>query len=115
VPRLYLAVAVDAYSSPVPLEGHWTRLETPLTRRERRLLVLLGCVIVLAAAGISAYSLAGGSDASEPGCVTATFAASLGGATVHRCGAAARQFCRTQGPRNARVAEACRRAGITTG
>jgi hypothetical protein len=98
----------------MPLEQHWNRLGTPLSRREKGLLALLGCLVVLSVAGVAAYSLAHRSS-TQAGCVTATFAASLGGTTVHKCGAAAREFCRSDGPRNAQVAEACRKQGIATG
>jgi hypothetical protein len=36
----------------------------------------------------------------------------MGGARLHNCGSAAHRFCRTQGPRDARIAAACRKQGF---
>jgi hypothetical protein len=95
----------------MPVEGHWERLATPLSRREKRLLIALGVLVAAVVAAISIYAV---TDTSGPqaGCVSATFAASLGGTTVHACGADAQKLCRTRAPENEPIAAACRQAGI---
>jgi hypothetical protein len=99
----------------MPVEGHWDRLGTPLSRREKRLLIAVGCLLIAIVAAIAIYSLADRSSSKpQAGCVTATFGASLGGATVQKCGAAAREFCRSQSLHSAQVADACRQQGIPT-
>jgi hypothetical protein len=98
----------------MPVEGNWERVRTPLSRREKRLLVGIAALVAALVAGIAIYA-ATDSSSDAPGCVTATWAASLGGTTVHKCGAEAVAFCRSQGPRISAVAEACRREGIATG
>ena len=95
----------------MPLEGHWRRLETPLSRRDKRVLAAIACVAALATGGgIYAYvdRAPGRSDA---GCVTVVIPSTLGGSTIRRCGAAARTFCRTEAGNNPEVAAQCRRKG----
>jgi hypothetical protein len=95
----------------MPVEGNWERVRTPLSPREKRLLVGIAALAAALLAGIGIYAVTDSSGDAQ-GCVTATWAASLGGTTVHKCGAEAEAFCRTQGPRIAAIAEACRREGI---
>jgi hypothetical protein len=74
--------------------GQSKRLSKPLSwgRREKAVVAaLIGCV-VLAAIGLGAYALTSGAP-SRSDCVEVTFASTLGGATVHACGAHARHVC----------------------
>jgi hypothetical protein len=99
----------------MPVERHAERLATPLSRRDKRFLLGAGIVAALAIlAGTVYLAFHGGSRAGEK-CFSATFAASLGGATVHYCGAAAAHYCRVNATGAPRVAEACRRAGFAVG
>jgi hypothetical protein len=95
----------------VPVEEQSRR---PLARRDR---VAIAVVALAAAAGFAAGTVlaveSGGP--SGAGCVEVTFPASLGGETIRRCGSEALSFCSTEGPRNRRIADACRRAGIEPG
>lgn len=102
----------------MPLEGQWARQNAPLrptSRRERRLLALF---LVLIVAGVAAvlYATLHGSAAKQSGCVSVTAATSTGGATLQQCGAAARAWCREQGPRTDAFAQqvqaACERARV---
>ncbi len=92
------------------------RLSQPLRwgRREKTIVaILLGC-IVLAAVGLGAFALSGGS-ASGKGCITVTFASTDGGAQLHACGAQARQICASPagyGTLGPQLRVACRRAGF---
>ena len=98
----------------MPVERQAERLATPLSRRDKRFLLAAGVVAALAIlAGILYVALRDGSRTGES-CFTATFAASVGGATVHYCGAAAVHYCRVNA-RGSKVAEACRRAGFAVG
>ena len=96
----------------MPVEGHWERANTPLRSRDRRALVVVAVVTVLVAIGLGiAYALAPGAK-SDAGCVVVDVPSTMGGATVRNCGAAAHEFCRTQGPRDRTVATACTTQGF---
>ena len=98
----------------MPVERHAERLATPLSRRDRHLLFVLGAVVVIAlVAGVLYLALRGGTANGER-CFTATYASSVGGATVHHCGADAVHYCRVDAG-IPQVAEACRKAGFAVG
>ena len=85
----------------MPLEGHWQRVNTPLretTRRERVLVrVLLAAVgIAVVAAVVVAIATSRGSNGggAAEGCVRVDVASTMGGGTLHPCGAQAAEFCR---------------------
>ena len=96
----------------MPVEGQWQRANTPLSRRDER---LLGAVAALAAAGAAAAGIAYATHTgSSPGaaCVVVDVPSTMGGARLRNCGSAAHRFCRTQGPLDPRIAAACRRQGF---
>jgi hypothetical protein len=96
----------------MPLEGHWRRVQTPLDRRDKRLVVLLAVLAVALAAGGGLYAaFARSSSRSDAGCVVVKVASTMGGATLRNCGAAAVAFCRAQAPLHVEIAAACRRRG----
>jgi len=99
---------------PVPVERQAERLSTPLRRSDRRFLAALGLAAALAAVGVVVWSLARGGDSSGARCFTATFAASVGGSTVHYCGGQASHYCRVNATAP-EVAAACRKAGFVVG
>ena len=98
----------------MPVEKQAERLATPLGGRDRRFLALLGLVTVLAILAGGVYAATRGGDPAGAACFSATYASSVGGATVHECGAAAVHYCRVDAVEPA-VAAACRRAGFTVG
>jgi hypothetical protein len=49
---------------------------------------------------------------SGAGCVVVDVPSTMGGARLRNCGKAAHEFCRTQGPRDGLVADACRKQGF---
>ena len=99
----------------MPFEGQAERLATPLSGRDRRFIVALVCVFVLAiAASVFAYTKRPAAP-SNKGCIVVTVASSLGGTTLRNCGAAARRFCRSEGRLNRDIAVACRREGYALG
>jgi hypothetical protein len=70
------------------------RLSEPLRwgRRERTIVaIVLGCVAV-AVIGLGAYAVTSGGPVRKD-CIEVTFASTLGGATEHACGQAARRVC----------------------
>jgi hypothetical protein len=86
----------------------------PLRRRDRRFLLALGVVAALAiAAGIAYAATRGGGHAGER-CFTATYPSSVGGATVHRCGADAVTYC-LHDANVSQIAAACRKEGFRVG
>ena len=96
----------------MPVEGHWERANTPLRARDRRVLVVVAVVTVLTLAGLGiAYAL-GPAARSNAGCVVVDVPSTMGGATVRNCGAAAHEFCRTQGRLDRSVATACTTQGF---
>jgi hypothetical protein len=97
------------------MENRSRRLSEPLRwgRREKVAVgVLLACVAA-ALVALGTYALTSGSSG-RADCVTVTFASTLGGATVHQCGAQARRVCASGAfpGINADLAGACRRAGF---
>jgi hypothetical protein len=98
----------------MPVERQAERLSTPLRGAERRFLAVLGIVAALAVIGATVWSVTRGGDSTGARCFTATFAASVGGATVHYCGDAAAHYCLVNATAPAVVA-ACRRAGFRVG
>jgi hypothetical protein len=93
------------------------RLSQPLRwdRREKSIVAVLLVCVVLAAAGIGAYTLANGGAPKRKDCIEVTFASTLGAATEHACGAQARTVCATPGAFKQEAAELraeCLRAGF---
>jgi hypothetical protein len=89
-----------------------------LTPRRRRVLAVAGAAVLLVVAGLGVWgALAPETYAgSGHGCVNVTLAGSTGGATLHRCGPAARSFCRaafmSRDPVSLRARPQCVRAGL---
>jgi len=87
-------------------------VRTPLSQRDKRLLVvtaMLAAAAVAAGGVVYATHPAGRSDA---GCVVVNLPSTMGGAEVRNCGAAAHTFCRVQGKVDKTVAAACSRQGF---
>jgi hypothetical protein len=98
----------------VAVEDQWERVNTPLSRRDRRVLLVVACVFALAlAGGVLAYVLRSPSQ-SDAGCVVVTVPSTMGGAVLRNCDGAARDFCREH-PDAGNAAEQCRRLGYPTG
>jgi len=83
------------------------------------MLMVIGVVVGVVAAGAIAWAIIGHSsahDRSGDGCVDVAIASSMGGGVEHTCGAAARDWCRAVYTRHDTHAEAvqaqCRVAGI---
>lgn len=85
----------------MPLEGHWKRTNTPLretTGRERLIvratLAIVGIAVI--AAIVVAIATSGGSNGggAAQGCVRVDVPSTMGGSTIHACGAQAAEFCR---------------------
>jgi hypothetical protein len=98
----------------MPVERQAERVLNPLRPVDRRFLAVMAIVTVLAVAGGVVYAAVRGGDPSGARCFTATFSASIGGATVHRCGADAAHYCRVNASAP-EVAAACRKAGFRVG
>jgi len=98
----------------MPLEGQAERVRTPLDRRDRRALAVVAAVSALAILAGVVYAVTRGGVPTGARCFTATYPSSVGGATVHRCGAAAAHYCRVDAG-VPQVATACRRAGFAVG
>jgi hypothetical protein len=98
----------------MPVEGQAERVSTPLRPVDRRFLGVLGIVAALAIAGGIVWAVARGGDPSGARCFTATFSASIGGATVHYCDDAAVHYCLVNASAP-EVAAACRKAGFEVG
>ncbi len=70
------------------------RLSEPLRwgRREKTIVTVVVCCVVLAVVGLVAFGLTSGAPA-RAGCIDVTFASTLGAANVHECGGRARDTC----------------------
>ncbi len=92
------------------------RLSEPLRwgRREKSAVAVLVSCVLLALIGLGAYALTSGAPA-RADCIDLTFASTLGGASLHACGAQARSTCASPGSFHGIAQElraACRRAGF---
>jgi hypothetical protein len=94
----------------VPFEGQALRSRTGLRPRDKGFLGALATAAVIGS-GVGAY-LHFSHESSAATCVTIVVPSTMGGATIHRCGADAARFCRANGLTDARVATACRRGGF---
>jgi hypothetical protein len=91
----------------MPVEGHWERANTPLRARDRRVLLVVAAVAVVALVVLGvAYALRPAAR-SDAGCLVANVPSTMGGATVRSCGSQAHELCRTQGKIDRAIAEAC--------
>lgn len=104
----------------MPLEGHWERQHTPLMAgsvRERRSVVIVALVLVLATAAILAFALTRSTTASA-GCVDIEMPGVMGATQMHACGDSAARLCESQAGGSqsdafVRAAEkSCRRSGF---
>jgi|SRR5271165_2709184 len=98
------------------MQDQTRRLSEPLQwgRRERTVAAVLLSCVVLAALALGAYALSSGAPARRD-CINVTFASTLGGAYLHRCGAQARTVCASPGALKGvegALREACRQAGF---
>ena len=90
----------------------------PVTRRDRRVILLAGVVLVIIFAGVGIWAALrpGEYGASRNGCVTVNVPSSTGGALLHGCGARARAMCAAayagRGQAAALTRAQCRLAGI---
>jgi hypothetical protein len=90
----------------------------PVTRRDRRVILLAGIVLLAIFAGVAIWAAVrpGEYGASRNGCITVNVPSSTGGGLLHGCGQQARAMCRTAyagHDATARLTRAqCRLAGI---
>ena len=93
------------------------RLATPLRWTRAGKLLAGGCALALAVAVTLAIVLSSPGPGHGPGCISVTFATTLGGADYNACGTQARTICRAPQayPRLASALRAeCRRVGYPT-
>jgi hypothetical protein len=89
-----------------------------MTRRDKRILAVVGgfLLAVLAGVGVWAAVRPGSYDRSHDGCITVSVPSSTGGGLLHQCGAQARMTCRNAFAQDDRLAlltrPQCRLAGL---
>jgi hypothetical protein len=83
------------------------RLQRPVGRRDRRLLIALACVLAVAVAAAIVLPRGGAPAQAQPGCIVANVAGVLGGGTVTGCGRRAAVVCRMYAAAYASVAAQC--------
>jgi hypothetical protein len=94
------------------------RLARPLRWTRAGKLAAGACALLLAIAVTLAIVLAGPGPGHGPGCISVTFASTLGGAELDECGARARTVCRAPQSYPSLAGEIraqCRRLGYPTG
>ena len=103
----------------MPLEGHWTRVNTPLRRlskRERYIAIVAVGVTLAACVALVLATLGHSRPAPGPGCIRAQIPHVMGAETLDACGARAKQICHSRAsdtdPGAIAVQESCRDAGI---
>jgi hypothetical protein len=90
----------------------------PVTHRDRRVMVIIGVVVLVVVAGIGIWAAVkpGSYGASRNGCITVNIPSTMGGSLVHGCGAKAQSMCRNayagQGIAVRLVRQQCRIADI---
>jgi hypothetical protein len=101
------------------LVDHSQRTAVPLTPRQRRAMWSCAAIVAVAAVGVVVWLSTAGQSSytqSRNGCVNVVVAGATGGQLLHRCGAAARAWCKTEYRRTDPVALSaqpqCRDAGI---
>ena len=67
----------------------------PVTRRDKRIIMTIGAVIVVVLAGVGIWAAAapGSYGASSHGCITVNLPSTMGGSLVHACGGKAARLC----------------------
>jgi hypothetical protein len=89
------------------------RLSEPLawSHRERTIVAVLACGVVLALLGLGVFALTSGAPA-RADCIAVTFPSTLGGAELRGCGGQARRICASGDFRGieSQLADACRHA-----
>ena len=67
----------------------------PVTRRDKRNVVIVAAVIVALLAGVAIWAVVrpGAYGASRDGCITVNLPSTMGGSLVHECGSRARAAC----------------------
>ncbi|HEY6479437.1 MAG TPA: hypothetical protein VIZ00_05375 [Streptosporangiaceae bacterium] len=67
----------------------------PVTRRDKRIIAVIGAVIVAVLAGVGIWAAAapGSYGASSNGCITVNLPSTMGGSLVHACGGRAASLC----------------------
>ena len=90
----------------------------PATRRDRRVLAIVGVLLVAVFAGVAIWAAVrpGSYGASRDGCITVNLPSSMGGSLVHGCGHRAKTMCRSayagHGTAARLTRQQCRLAGI---
>jgi hypothetical protein len=98
----------------MPLEGHFSRVNTPLrqlTRRERGV-VIAGVAVTFAALAVLILVTSGDSQPPPaPGCIRASVAGRTGAELIQACGMEARELCArsvgVDGPQFQAIAASC--------
>jgi hypothetical protein len=94
--------------------GHSQRLAQPLTRGQKRTIVVVLATVVALSAWAIGHSTA--APTSSKGCVNVVVASSTGGGLLSHCGAAARTWCTSEFARRdaiaLRIQVQCRLAGL---
>jgi hypothetical protein len=103
----------------MPLEGHWSRVNTPLrrlSRRERYIVIAAVGATLAACAALILATIGNTTPAPGPGCIRAQIPHVMGAETLNACGARAKKLCRTRAPDTdpgaLAVRESCRQAGL---
>jgi len=109
----------------MPLEGHYSRVNTPLrklTPRERNVLIaglVVTTVALLALLFVPAHNespLLDENGGAHSGCIEVAVAGRVGAEPIVGCGAKARQICSQAAaydvPRSVTITEACTEAGV---
>ena len=108
---------------PVPLQGHWDRVNTPLretTPREKVLVRVFWALLAIAAVAtvIVAIATSGNGTTGTPlgaGCIRIEVPSTMGGSSSDLCGSKAASFCQSPAanspPLNQTALPKCRDAG----
>ncbi len=93
------------------MEGHAARTVTPLTPRDRRVIVAIAVLLVVGVLVAVTFRLRSGGNGANADCVVENVASTTGGISARNCGAEARRFCASQGRIEPSVTAQCSRLG----
>src|SRR5579864_1211706 len=95
----------------MPVDGQWRRTNTPLSRRDKRVLAVAAAIAATATLALAVVYAVRPAAPSTTDCIIVTVPSTMGGARLRNCGAAAHAFCHSEGRRDRAIAVACRQQG----
>jgi len=95
----------------MPVDGQSRRTNTPLSRRDKRVLAAAAGIAAIATLALAAAYAIRPAAPSNTDCIVVNIPSTMGGARLLSGEAAAHAFCHSEGSHDRAIAAACRRQG----